>query len=105
MNEYGYIYKIVNDIDDMVYIGKTINPKERWKRHLWDCRRIKNKLYLHMCLLGVSHFRMIIYITVESNCIQERNKVLNTLESKEISKIHIDKTLNIKSVNKNKPCT
>ena len=31
MNEYGYIYKIVNDIDDMVYIGKTINPKEDGK--------------------------------------------------------------------------
>ena len=53
MNEYGYIYKIVNDIDDMVYIGKTINPKERWKRHLWDCKLMKNKLYLHMFLLGV----------------------------------------------------
>ena len=41
---------------------------------------------------------MIIYI-------QERNKVLNTLEKEEISKINIDKTLNINCVNKNKPCT
>ena len=58
-----------------------------------------------MFLLGVSHFRMIIYITVESNCIQERNKVLNTLEREEINKINIEKTLNINGVNKNKPCT
>ena len=44
---------------------------------------------------------MIIYITVESNCIQELNKVLNALEREEISKINIDKTLNINCVNKN----
>lgn len=32
---YGYIYKIVNNINKKVYIGQTVrNPKERWKDHL-----------------------------------------------------------------------
>ena len=100
MNEYGYIYKIINDIDDMVYIGQTKNYKERWKRHLWDSKHKQSKLYTHMRLHGTIHFYIIVYKTVIAKNIDVCNRVLNALEREEISKIDINKTLNINCVNK-----
>lgn len=36
----GYIYKIVNDINDKVYIGKTVNSiEERFNEHCYDARK------------------------------------------------------------------
>lgn len=33
----GFIYKISNDINDKVYIGKTnFTIEDRWKEHLHD---------------------------------------------------------------------
>lgn len=56
-----YIYKIVNDINDKVYIGKTLYTIERrWKQHLDNA---ENKIFLeHLPLYkamrkhGVNHF-------------------------------------------------
>ena len=41
--EMGWIYKITNQINGKMYIGKTegINPLDRWKQHLLDSRRKK----------------------------------------------------------------
>lgn len=36
----GYIYKITNEINQKVYIGKTLTSLEkRWKRHIYDTYR------------------------------------------------------------------
>lgn len=38
----GYIYKITNDINDKVYIGKTLlNIEKRFLQHKNDSRRIR----------------------------------------------------------------
>ena len=45
MNKYEHskIYKIVNDVDDMVYVGSTIKPLDkRWLTHLIDYKRRPN---------------------------------------------------------------
>ena len=56
----GYIYKIVNDINDKIYIGKTCATiEERFKEHLRDCQvreKEKRPLYLAMKKYGVEHF-------------------------------------------------
>lgn len=45
----GYIYKITNDINDKIYIGKTINTlKERWTQHLNSINKKRTHLYLAM---------------------------------------------------------
>ena len=37
----GYIYKIINDINDKIYIGQTIRTiEERWKEHLKESNGI-----------------------------------------------------------------
>lgn len=57
----GYIYKITNDKNNKMYIGKTehINPEERWKEHLQDYQKKryeKRPLYEAMNKYGVEHF-------------------------------------------------
>ena len=57
----GYIYKITNSINGKMYIGKTehLNPENRWKEHLHDCKRFKNEkrpLYDAMNKYGCENF-------------------------------------------------
>ena len=34
----GYIYHICNMIDDMIYVGKTIDIDKRWEAHLYHAK-------------------------------------------------------------------
>lgn len=56
----AYIYKITNDINDKVYIGKTNKTiKERWKEHCSDYLKRdeeKRPLYSAMKKYGIQHF-------------------------------------------------
>ena len=57
----GYIYKITNDVNGKMYIGKTelVNPEKRWKEHLQDCKKErceKRPLYAAMNKYGEEHF-------------------------------------------------
>lgn len=57
----GYIYKITNDINDKVYIGKTLLPsiEDRFKEHLHDYTRKEyatRPLYKAMKKYGIEHF-------------------------------------------------
>ena len=59
----GYIYKIVNDINDKVYVCQTINSIEyRFKQHLYDAKRSecyeKRPLYRAMNKYGIDHFKI-----------------------------------------------
>ena len=67
-----YIYKITNDIDEMIYIGKTShdNPYDRFKEHIKDSRkeRCKNRqLYKHMNEYGREHFHFNVIEEVEND--------------------------------------
>ncbi len=55
------VYKIVNDIDDLVYIGSTIQTiSQRMTEHRKRLKRgIERKLYNHMRELGVENFKII----------------------------------------------
>ena len=48
----GYIYKIVNDINDKIYIGQTNRTiQERWKEHKLDAQaRLKEKRPLYSAI-------------------------------------------------------
>lgn len=56
------IYKITNDINDKVYIGKTtLSIEERFKEHCLDSKRnVKEKrpLYSAMRKYGQEHFKI-----------------------------------------------
>lgn len=56
----GYIYKITNQINQKIYIGKTVNSiGARWKEHLHDYKRPqyeKRPLYEAMNKYGIENF-------------------------------------------------
>lgn len=72
-----YIYKITNDINGKIYIGKTLKTvKERWKEHCSDYQKEryeKRPLYSAMKKYGVENF----YIEEIEEC---SDKVLSERE-------------------------
>ena len=56
----SYIYKIINDINDKVYVGKTeFSIEKRFKEHCQDAFRDRNEkrpLYAAMRKYGIEHF-------------------------------------------------
>lgn len=64
----GSIYKIYNDINDKLYIGKTVySLEERFNQHVRDSKRRKNEkrpLYNAMNKYGANHF----YIELIEKC-------------------------------------
>ena len=72
----AYIYKIVNDINQKVYIGKTeFSLEKRFSEHCSDCKRqnkAKRPLYFAMRKYGVQHFQII--LIEETNDPIEREK-------------------------------
>jgi len=59
----GKIYKIVNTVDDKIYIGSSIQKlHNRMNNHRTKASNLKKKsiFYEHMRLLGVEHFKIIL---------------------------------------------
>ena len=52
------IYKIVNTVNDKLYIGITDNPDRRWADHIRYSAYKKNKLYNAVRKYGIASFRM-----------------------------------------------
>jgi len=51
-----YIYKITNCINEEIYVGKSKNPKARWRQHKSHSKKRNTKLYYAMRKYGVSNF-------------------------------------------------
>lgn len=62
------IYKIYNDINSKVYIGKTISSlEERWSKHKWAMYHSDGHLQKAMRKYDIEHF----YITIIEDNIPE----------------------------------
>ena len=75
----GYIYKITNDINDKVYIGKTVNSiEQRKKDHFRDAYKERNEqrpLYNAIRKYGIEHFFFEEVEKIEDNSmLDEREK-------------------------------
>jgi len=74
----GNIYKIFNDVNDKVYIGKTLHSIEkRFAEHIADSKRKRNELrplYAAMNKYGIEHFHVELIETVDSTLLNEREK-------------------------------
>ena len=61
-----YIYKITNDINNKIYIGKTLHAIEhRFKEHCKDSKKRQNEkrpLYSAMNKYGIEHFHISILV-------------------------------------------
>lgn len=78
--EFGSIYKIVNDQDDLIYIGSTVGIiLKRFDRHMKDARNGSPcALHFHMRALGFEHFSIHLVDTVQWVTVDE----LHVVESK-----------------------
>jgi hypothetical protein len=57
----GKIYKVVNDLNDFVYIGSTTQPlPKRWGLHKSASQKKSNKFYDAVRELGSEHFRIVL---------------------------------------------
>ena len=94
----GRIYKVVNSVDDMIYIGSTTRRLSmRMGNHRTNARNVNHKtslLYKHMRKIGVAKFK--IKLIKEVEC--DDRKALEKKEYKIISKIPIDMLLNMNTV-------
>lgn len=72
----AYIYKITNDVNQKIYIGKTeFSIEKRFKEHCRDCKRErleKRPLYVAMREYGIEHFH--IELIEETNEPEKREK-------------------------------
>lgn len=64
------VYKIINDIDDLIYVGSTKNTLiKRWGGHKLDSKKPSQGhrlIYQHINKHGVEHFRIVLVESV--NC-------------------------------------
>jgi group I intron endonuclease len=67
-----YIYKITNNINGKMYIGKTKNIEKRLKQHINSSKRKKTKLYCAINKYGFNNFTIdIIDVCDDSNKIND----------------------------------
>ena len=85
----GYIYTIKNNITNKIYVGQTINPKERWWKHKNEAKNIdslsyKSHLYNSMDSYGIDKFSFEVIEECDCEILDERERYwiheLNTLE-------------------------
>lgn len=74
----GYIYKIINSVNEKIYIGQTKNPiKYRWQHHLWKGRNPDKPdndypLYRAMRKYGTFNFSIEQIEEIPDNLLNER---------------------------------
>lgn len=84
----GYIYKIVNDVNDKIYIGQTTTTlKQRMNSHLYQSRKNKSNSVLYSAIqkYGEDHFSI---ISIQSYTAESKNELVNILNKEEIYYIH-----------------
>ena len=73
-----YIYKITNDINNKVYIGKTLDTIEkRWKEHCRDYKKETENsrpLYRAITKYGLEHFSISILEECDKKILDERER-------------------------------
>ncbi len=59
--KYSKVYKIINDSDDLIFIGSTVcSLGKRMCDHLWRAKQGKqSKMYTHIRSLGAEHFKIV----------------------------------------------
>ena len=60
--QHAKIYKIINSIDKLIYVGSTVQPlNQRFSEHKSRSKQYpERKIYKHFAKLGVEHFKIIL---------------------------------------------
>ena len=66
------IYKITNKLNGKVYIGQSINIKQRWKQHRTNATVRKENLYLAFQKYGLENFSFEVLETCQEKELDEK---------------------------------
>jgi group I intron endonuclease len=67
-----YIYKITNLINEKIYVGKSKNPKVRWRQHKSHSKKRNTKLYYAMRKYGIENFIFEVLEECNENTINDK---------------------------------
>ena len=67
-----YIYKITNLINGKIYVGKSKNPKVRWRQHKSHSKKRNTKLYYAMRKYGIENFIFEVLEECDENIINDK---------------------------------
>jgi len=67
-----YIYKITNIINEKIYVGKSKNPKVRWRQHKSHSKKRNTKLYYAMRKYGIENFIFEVLEECDENIINDK---------------------------------
>ncbi len=87
----GYIYKIINDVNDKVYIGQTRRTvEERWICHIYDTRNKNDNMIIHKSMnkYGVDKFHPVIVEKIIEDSLLKLIEKLNEKEKYYISEFN-----------------
>ena len=67
-----YIYRISNLINGKIYVGKSKNPKVRWRQHKSHSKKRNTKLYYAMRKYGIENFLFEVLEECNENTINDK---------------------------------
>ena len=87
------IYKIINDIDDYVYIGSTTERlSSRMAKHRFDIKRHNGRIYQHMRKYGTKYFHIVLIrnypCTNKEELVKEERKEFELYNKNVLLNIH-----------------
>lgn len=87
----GYIYKIVNDVNDKIYIGQTRRTvEERWNYHIYDTKNRSDNMIIHKSMnkYGIAKFHPILIEKIIEDSLFKLIEKLNEKEKFYISEFN-----------------
>jgi group I intron endonuclease len=77
MSEIAYLYRIVNTLDGMAYIGVTKNPKVRFRGHAFHNTKTRSILKAAIKKYGVENFNMeVMLVSTQDYCYEMERKAI-----------------------------
>ena len=73
-----YVYRITNEVNGLLYIGKAKNPERRWTVHKWYAASFDSYLYRAMRKYGIENFtfKVLSSHTTEKEAFAEEVRVI-----------------------------
>ena len=96
----GKIYKIINDIDDYVYKGSTVDKlSSRMAKHRSDVKRYNGRIYQHMRKYGTKYFHIVLIknypCTNKEELVKEERKEFDLYDKNVLLNMNRPKITNI----------
>ena len=107
---HGFIYKIVNNVNDIIYVGQTTeNLNKRFFDHKYKSKSKKSYFYEEMLKIGTNNFEIVELekvfgkdnIELKLNLIQKETQYINSFRNNDIKLYNIYENVDNLKLHKN----